>query len=143
MGAYFPGSDSRRGRIRVLLVDDSPALSAALALLLSQDDRIEVVGMAEDGAQALEWARLAAPDVIVTDLEMPIMHGADFVRAQMSRLPIPIIVYSGLEATAPLAQLALSAGAVACLRKPIHHGEIQAQQALLQRAILSAWPLSA
>ena len=95
-----------------------------------------MVGTAEDGAQALERTELLAPDLVITDLEMPIMHGADFVRTQMSRRALPIIIYSGLEPTAPLAQLAISGGAAHYLRKPTNQDQVRTQQDLLHHAIL-------
>ncbi|ODT57048.1 hypothetical protein ABS71_20805 [bacterium SCN 62-11] len=121
-----------------MLVDDCPALSEALEVLLGHFDHIEVVGMAEDGAQALEQTEQLRPDVVITDLEMPNMHGADFVRTQMSRRALPIIVYSSLDSTAPLAQLAISGGAAHYLRKPVGHEPIRRQQELLYLAILRA-----
>lgn len=113
-------------------------MRVAVTLLLSQDDRIEIVGVAENGTQALELVEVLLPDVIVTDLEMPAMHGADFVLAQMSRRPIPIIVFSALELNDPLAELAMSAGAFAFLRKPIRLEEVLSQHQLLQAKIFQA-----
>lgn len=125
-------------KIRALMVEDCPSLRAAVAALLSQDDRIEVVGIAQDGSQALDLVEVLSPDVIVTDLEMPTMHGADFVTQQMSRRAIPIIVFSALEMNDPLAELAMTGGAVDFLRKPIKIDEVFSQQQLLREKILRA-----
>jgi len=130
--------DEGTGKIKVLLVEDCPSLRTAVAALLSQDDRIEIVGVAQDGAQALELVEDLSPDVIVTDLEMPNMHGADFVVQQMSRRAIPIIVFSALEMNDPLAELAMMGGAVDFLRKPIKIEEVLSQQQLLHAKILQA-----
>lgn len=128
--------DEGTGKIKVLLVEDCPSLRTAVAALLSQDDRIEIVGVAQDGAQALQLVEDLSPDVIVTDLEMPNMHGADFVVQQMSRRAIPIIVFSALEMNDPLAELAMMGGAVDFLRKPIKIEEVLSQQQLLHAKIL-------
>lgn len=132
------GFDGGLSKIRVLLVEDCPSMRTAVAALLSQDDRIEIVGIAQDGVHALELVEVLSPDVIVTDLEMPNMHGADFVVQQMSRRAIPIIVFSALELNDPLAELAMLGGAVDFLRKPIKVEEVLSQQQLLQAKIVRA-----
>lgn len=133
---HLPGFEGGLSKIRVLLVEDCPSMRTAVSALLSQDDRIEIAGIAHDGAHALELVEVLSPDVIVTDLEMPNMHGADFVVQQMSRRAIPIIVFSALEMNDPLAELAMSGGAVDFLRKPIKIEEVLGQQQLLQAKIL-------
>ena len=67
--------------LRVLIVDDHPAFAESLRSLLSVDDRIEVVGWAENGEQAVELATSLEPDLIVMDLDMPIMNGAAMIRS--------------------------------------------------------------
>ena len=126
------------GRIRVLLIDDCPSIGVALSALLSQSDHLQVVGVAKNGVQALEFVETLSPDVIVTDLEMPGMHGADFVVRQMSRRAIPIIVFSGLAVDDPLAIMAMAGGAVDYLRKPVRCEEVATQQESLQAKILQA-----
>lgn len=125
-------------KIKVLLVDDCLAMAVALSALLSQNHHIQVVGLAQQGRQALEFAETMSPDVIVTDLEMPIMNGAEFVVRQMSQRAIPILVFSGLEPGDPLAAKAMAAGAVDFLRKPARFEEVSVQQELLQSKILAA-----
>lgn len=130
--------DAGPNTIRVLLVDDCPCMRTALAALLSQDQRIEVIGVALDGAQALELVEVLCPDVVVTDLEMPKMHGADFVVQQMSRRFVPIIVFSGLKRSDPLAERALVGGAVDFLQKPAKFADVFTQQERLQQKIVGA-----
>jgi DNA-binding NarL/FixJ family response regulator len=63
--------------ISVLVVDDHPVLRAGLAQLLDQTADIELVGLAADGAQGVELAVSARPDVVLMDLEMPEMDGIE------------------------------------------------------------------
>mgnify|MGYP001168317857 CR=1 FL=1 len=125
-------------KIKVLLVDDCLAMAVALSALLSQNHHLQVVGLAQHGRQALEFAETMSPDVIVTDLEMPVMNGAEFVVRQMSERAIPILVFSGLELDDPLAAKAMAAGAVDFLRKPARSEEVSVQQELLQSKIMEA-----
>ncbi len=62
----------------VLIADDERLFVAALELILTADDRIEVVGRALDGSQAIALARELEPDVVLMDLSMP---GIDGIRA--------------------------------------------------------------
>ncbi len=66
--------------LRVLLVDDQRLVRSGFALMLSTEDGVEVVGEAEDGAQALEAARTHRPDVILMDVQMPVMDGIEATR---------------------------------------------------------------
>lgn len=67
-------------RIRVLLVDDQPLVRAGLRRILEVDDRLLVVGDAEDGQRAVEQARALRPDVILMDIRMPILDGIEATR---------------------------------------------------------------
>jgi DNA-binding NarL/FixJ family response regulator len=61
--------------VRVLIVDDQTVVREGLAAILSTDPEIEVVGLAGDGQQALEWVSQAEPDVVLMDLKMPVLNG--------------------------------------------------------------------
>ncbi|MFD0162948.1 response regulator [Streptomyces decoyicus] len=62
-------------RIRVLIADDQPLVRRGLSLILSPDPSLEVVGEAENGAQAVALARQLRPDVVVMDIRMPVLDG--------------------------------------------------------------------
>ena len=62
-------------RIRVLIADDHRLFAEALEAILATDERIEVVGRARDGAEAIELWRRLAPDVTLMDISMPQMDG--------------------------------------------------------------------
>jgi len=63
--------------IRVLLAEDQDMVLGALAALLSLEADIEVVGQAANGKEALEACRKLKPDVVVADIEMPVMTGLE------------------------------------------------------------------
>ena len=62
-------------RIRVLIADDHRLFGQALEAILATDDRLEVIGQAADGAEAVQLALSVDPDVILMDIAMPIMDG--------------------------------------------------------------------
>lgn len=76
-----------KSRVKVLLVDDHPVVRRGIAACLSRHDQIELVGEAADGREALEKARALRPDVVITDVEMPVMNGADLTLALAKELP--------------------------------------------------------
>ncbi|MGW7639182.1 response regulator [Streptomyces decoyicus] len=69
------GTGPTRPRIRVLIADDQPLVRRGLSLILSPDPSLEVVGEAENGAQAVTLARQLRPDVVVMDIRMPVLDG--------------------------------------------------------------------
>jgi two-component system chemotaxis response regulator CheB len=106
-------------KTRVLVVDDSAFMRTAVARTLASDERLEVVGQARDGGDAVKRALELSPDVITMDFNMPVMNGAEAVRAILEKRPIPVVMlsahtYEGAKETVE----ALSAGAVDFLTKP-------------------------
>jgi two-component system chemotaxis response regulator CheB len=76
------------------------------------------VGTARDGREALEMVARLDPDVVTCDLIMPELDGVGFVREQMARRPLPIIIMSIASETGEAALTALDAGAVDFVQKP-------------------------
>jgi two-component system chemotaxis response regulator CheB len=104
--------------VRVLIVDDSAYVRKVIRQMLSRSPFIEVVGIARDGREALEMAAELKPDVVTCDLIMPELDGVGFIREQMARHPIPIVVISVASEAGELVLAALDAGAVDFVQKP-------------------------
>ncbi len=108
----------RAGNLTVLVVDDSATVRQVMQAILSTDPRIRVI-TAPDAV--IGWAKMQkeAPDVVITDLEMPRMDGLTFIRKIMKEGPKPVVVCSGLAASGTdLAMRALEQGAVEVITKP-------------------------
>ncbi|HEY3444839.1 MAG TPA: chemotaxis protein CheB [Myxococcales bacterium] len=104
---------------RVLIADDSPTLRRALRTLLSADPRLQVVGEAGDGEEAVALAKKLRPDLITIDVLMPRIDGLRATEKIMTEAPTRIVVVSQLAATQEdLAVRALAAGALALIAKP-------------------------
>jgi len=105
--------------IRVLLVEDSPIAMHVLQRLLARTPDIQVVGTATNGAEALELLSSLQPDVICTDIYMPVMNGLEFTRHVMVQQPTPILVVSvSVEPGSPNVFKILEAGAIDVYPKP-------------------------
>src|SRR5688572_26459499 len=109
---------SRNLVIRTLIVDDSAFVRKVVREMLVRSPFIEVVGMARDGEEALQMTADLKPDVVTCDLTMPRMGGVEFVREQMARAPLPILILSASPADGELVLEAISAGAVDFVGKP-------------------------
>lgn len=106
------------GVIRVLIVDDSAYVRKVVRQMLSRSPFIEVVGAAHDGEEALELVEQLQPDVVTLDMNMPRLDGLGFLRKQMVRRPVPVIVLSIASESGELVLQALDAGAVDVVQKP-------------------------
>jgi two-component system, chemotaxis family, protein-glutamate methylesterase/glutaminase len=106
--------------IRVVLVDDSPSVRAVLRRFFARTTDIEVVGEAADGEQAVQAVLDRLPQVVVMDLQMPVMDGYGAIERIMELRPTPIVVLSS-RANRNQMQTAFEAirrGAVEVLPKP-------------------------
>ncbi|MDX6398763.1 MAG: hypothetical protein QOJ43_2171 [Gaiellaceae bacterium] len=110
--------DRRRIRpVRVLIADDHPLYAETLELVFASDDRIEVVGNAEDGLQAVELARSLRPDVVLMDVHMPRVDGIEAARTLQAELPgVRVVMLSSSSAVEDI-ERARDAGACAYLTK--------------------------
>jgi DNA-binding NarL/FixJ family response regulator len=103
--------------VRVLIADDEPLFAEALEVLLTGDERIEVVGRATNGTQAVELSRELSPDVVLMDLSMPGLDGFDATQQIASGDGTPrVLVLTGSEDPADVAR-ARSAGAAGYITK--------------------------
>jgi two-component system response regulator GlrR len=109
-------TDDKR-RDRVLVVDDDPDAREVIAVVLTQAGY--AVEVAQDGFDAIGKVGVAEPDIVLTDLQMPGMHGLDLItNLRQIDGDLPVVVATGME-TRDLQTNADLYGAVACLEKPI------------------------
>ncbi len=108
------------GRIRVLIVDDSAVMRSLLRSVILSDPGLEVAGTAADGATALGIVRLNPPDLILLDVEMPVMDGLATLRELRARRhAMPVIMCSALtQHGAQVTIEALASGASDYVAKP-------------------------
>lgn len=104
--------------VRVLVVDDSGFFRRRVTEMLEMDPRLEVIGSASNGKEAVEQVAKLKPDVVTMDIEMPEMDGIMATRRLMATTPVPIIMFSSLTTDGAKATLdALDAGALDFLPK--------------------------
>ncbi len=107
----------RREVVRVLVVDDHALFAEALMLTLGIDERIEVIGSASNGAEAVSLAEAMRPDVVLMDVHMPSMDGIEATRRVRRVSPISRVVMVTAARSPETASHALAAGAERCLTK--------------------------
>ena len=122
--------------IRTVVVDDSAFVRKVVTEMLSDSPHIEVVGQARNGEDALTMVEQLNPDVVTCDLLMPELDGVGFVRKQMGRRPVPILILTASPQDAERVLEALDAGAVDFIQKPTalaNHGLLSMRQELIQK----------
>ncbi len=105
-------------RTRVLVVDDSAFARSVLSQELRASSSIDVIGIARDGADALERIAALDPDVITLDLTMPVVDGIGVLRALAGRARPRVVVVSISSVDSELGAEALMLGAAAIIVKP-------------------------
>jgi DNA-binding NarL/FixJ family response regulator len=108
----------------VLVVDDHALVRAGLLALLAGADRVEVVGAAADGREAVELATRLQPDVILMDLSMPVLDGLSATRLIRQRSPSSRVVVLTSFADVRHRGEAVAAGAVGYVLKDCESGDI-------------------
>jgi len=106
--------------IKVLIVDDSVVVQEFLRHILVSDPAIEVVGIANNGEEAIELVGQKKPDVITMDIHMPKMDGFETTRQIMETQPTPIVIVSALSRVKEAAYTfrLLEAGALTVVLRP-------------------------
>jgi DNA-binding NarL/FixJ family response regulator len=103
--------------VRVLIADDEPLFVETVEALLAGDPRLEVVGTAGNGQDAVELVVSLAPDVTLMDISMPVMDGIEATRRIRERLPSAcVLVLTGSSISADVDR-ARQAGVAAFLTK--------------------------
>ena len=130
--------------IRVLLVDDKVEIRQNYRRLLGWEDNVEIVGEAGNGREAIEVARRTRPDVIIMDINMPVMDGIRASGHISLELPDCSIVMVSVQGEEEYIRLAMQAGARDFLVKPfsnndlirtvvdVHKAEVSRRRALRQ-----------
>ncbi len=104
--------------IRVLVVDDSAYIRKVIKKMLSRSPFIDVVGVATDGEEALRLVKELNPDVVTLDIVMPQIDGLNFLRTQMARNQVRVVVVSITSESSEQVLEALELGAVDFVQKP-------------------------
>ena len=133
--------------IRILIAEDSPVVQRTLVTLLRAEDGIEVVGVAENGVQAVELCCALRPDLVTMDVFMPVVDGLEATRAIMECCPTRIVIISSLVNDADLNTSfeAMRAGAVEIIEKPRglsgrSYSDVQRKLGGILRNMVSARP---
>jgi CheY-like chemotaxis protein len=111
-------------RRRVLIADDHPFFIEAVAITLKVDKRIEIAGRAQHGREAVELASSLHPDVVLMDLDMPVLDGIEATRGVLRVSPASRVVILTASNSAEDQRRARAAGADAYLRKGCDAAEL-------------------
>lgn len=111
---------TQQDKIKVVLVDDSAVIRGALSRILRNDPNIEIVGSVSNGEIGIAQARVKQPDILILDVEMPVMDGITALPKILQASPkTKVIMCSTLtEKGADITIKALALGAVDAIAKP-------------------------
>ena len=119
-----------------MLVDDEPQAWRYLQGLIEGMERFVLVGEAEDGAEALSRIRVLDPDLVITDVKMPVMDGIDLAHTLVREHPlIPLLVVSAYDDFEYVEEL-LHTGVVHYLLKPVNPERMRTTLAEMAASLL-------
>ena len=125
--------------LKVLLVEDSSLMAKILSSMLTATGVIQVVGTAGNGQDALQMAQTLMPDLILLDVNMPVMDGSTALKHIMIRTPCPVVVMSNVGSGSPDAVIQfLDLGAVDFMAKPVKNKNLLLQQQQIVKRIIRA-----
>lgn len=120
-------------RLRILLADDHPQILALLQTLLEPD--YTVVGTVEDGQSLIAAAQALRPDVVLTDVDMPVLNGIDAVRELHKLLPDCRVIFHSSHGEPEIMAAAFEAGASGYLIK----GSSQSLVSSIRTVVRHVW----
>lgn len=123
-------------KVRVIVVDDSNETRNNIKMLLSFEKRIEIIGEAENGEEAVFIAKEARPDIVLMDINMPVMDGIRATEEITMSVPESTVIIMSVQGEQEYIKKAMAAGARDFLNKPFSGDD-------LNRTILKAWEMEA
>jgi DNA-binding NarL/FixJ family response regulator len=129
---------------RVLIVEDHQIVADGLAMLLSDDPSLTVVGVATSGADAVELARRHLPDVVIMDYRLPDQTGAEASTAIKQALPDTAVLFLSADETDDAMFAAVKSGAIGYLNKTEAGTKVvdSVHRAAAGEMLLPAWQLA-
>lgn len=114
------------GKIKVLLADDQELILESLYIVLSMEEDIEIVGLAKNGEEAVQHCHQFQPDMVLMDINMPVMNGVDATALIKERMPFIKVIMLTSYQEVEYVMAALSHGAEGYLLKAIHPRDLAA-----------------
>ena len=108
---------AQKKEIRTIVVDDSPAALHAMSSVVARQQNLRFVGSASNGREALALARSLHPDLVLLDLEMPVMDGIEATSCLGRDCPATRVVIVTVHNTPELRQLCYDRGASGFIAK--------------------------
>jgi two-component system, chemotaxis family, protein-glutamate methylesterase/glutaminase len=102
----------------ILIVDDSAFVRKVFSELLNSHPEFEVVGTARNGLDALTKTEELKPDIVILDVFMPELDGLGYLKIQMSKKPLPVVLVSSAGENEDKVVEAMEAGAIDFVQKP-------------------------
>ena len=115
---------AKKRDIRTLVVDDSPAALRAMCSIVARQPNLAFVGAASNGLEALMVARTAHPDLVLLDLEMPVMDGIEATSRLGQDCPAARVVVVTVHNTQELRKMCLERGASGFIAKDTLNDEL-------------------
>jgi DNA-binding NarL/FixJ family response regulator len=132
----MPSTPPKQGAVRILIADDHRLFAESLMTVLSEDDRVDVIGIADNGQKAVELGLELQPDVILMDLRMPVLDGFEATRRlRDAGSAAQVLILTGTDDEIASEEAAM-AGASGYMRK--EQGVAELKQVFLEVASLAA-----
>ena len=112
-------------KIRIVLADDHPLIREGFKSLLNKSEKFEIVGEAENGRDLIEIAGRIKPDIILTDVKMPVMNGLDAIEELAKNFPVMKFIVLTMHEEREYIVNALKIGASGYLLKTIEGPELE------------------